>query len=90
MCITPRSQNRNLRESLVAFKGTVRRIPFRGKLFLSCKKRFEENFFELLRLKVLLRSVMHTVVSNFLNFVIDYLSEIETKFKNILACLSGA
>ena len=27
---TPRSQNRNVWESLVAFKGTIRRIPFRG------------------------------------------------------------
>ena len=30
---TPRSQNRNLWESLVAFKGTIRKNPFRGKLF---------------------------------------------------------
>ena len=30
---------------------------------------------------------MHTVESNFSNFVIKYLSEIETKFENTLACL---
>ena len=28
---TPGSQNRNLRESLVAFKGTIRKNPFRGE-----------------------------------------------------------
>ena len=33
---------------------------------------------------------MSTVESNFSNFVIEYLGEIETEFKNILACLSGA
>ena len=33
---------------------------------------------------------MRTVESNFSNFVIEYLGEIETEFKNILACLSGA
>ena len=33
---------------------------------------------------------MHTAESNFSNFVIVYLGEIETEFKNTLACLSGA
>ena len=33
---------------------------------------------------------MHTAESNFLNFVIEYLGEIETEFEYILACLSGA
>ena len=47
---TQQSQNQNLWESLVAFKGTIRRIPFWGKLF--CKKRFEETIFELPRLKI--------------------------------------
>ena len=32
---------------------------------------------------------MHTAESNFSNFVIEYLSEIENDFENILACLSG-
>ena len=31
---------------------------------------------------------MHTAESNFLNFVIEYLSDIKTKFENTLACLS--
>ena len=31
---------------------------------------------------------MHTAESNFSNFVIEYLGEIETEFKNTLACLS--
>ena len=34
--------------------------------------------------------MIHTVESNFLNFVIEYLGEIETEFKNTLACLLGA
>ena len=29
---------------------------------------------------------MHTAESNFLNFVIEYLGEIEPEFENILAC----
>ena len=33
---------------------------------------------------------MHTAESNFLNFVIEYLSEIETEFEKTLPCLSGA
>ena len=33
---------------------------------------------------------MHTAESNFLNFVIEYLGEIETKLESLLACLSGA
>ena len=33
---------------------------------------------------------MHTAESNFSNFVIEYLGEIETEFENTLAYLSGA
>ena len=33
---------------------------------------------------------MHTAESNFSNFVIKYLGEIETEFEYTLACLSGA
>ena len=44
----------------------------------------------MLNLKFFLRGVMHTVESNFLNFEIKYLGEIEIKFENTLACLSGA
>ena len=33
---------------------------------------------------------MHTIESNFSNFVIKYLGEIETELENTLACLSGA
>ena len=33
---------------------------------------------------------MHTAELNFSNFVIEYLGEIETEFKNTLACLLGA
>ena len=33
---------------------------------------------------------MHTAESNFSNFVIEYLGEIETEFENTLACLWGA
>ena len=34
--------------------------------------------------------MIHTAESNFSNFVIEYLGEIETEFENTLACLSGA
>ena len=34
--------------------------------------------------------MLHTAESNFSNFVIEYLSEIETEFENTFACLSGA
>ena len=44
----------------------------------------------MLRLKFWVRDVMHTTESNFSNFVIKFLSEIETEFENILACLLGA
>ncbi len=37
-----------------------------------------------------LRGVMHTEVSKFSNFVIEYLGEIETKFENTFFFLSGA
>ena len=33
---------------------------------------------------------LHTMDSKFQNLVIEYLSEIETKFENTLACLSVA
>ena len=33
---------------------------------------------------------MHTAESNISNFVIEYISEIETEFENTLACVSGA
>ena len=33
---------------------------------------------------------MNTAESIFLNFVIEYLGEIETEFENTSACLSGA
>ena len=33
---------------------------------------------------------MHTAESNFLMFLIEYLSEIESDFENTLTCLSGA
>ena len=33
---------------------------------------------------------MHTAESNFSNYVIEFLGEIETAFENTLACLSEA
>ena len=33
---------------------------------------------------------MHIAESKFSNFVIEYLSELETEFENTLDCLSGA
>ena len=34
--------------------------------------------------------MLHAAESNFSNFVIEFLGEIETKFENTLTCLSGA
>ena len=87
---TPRSQNRNLCESLVAFKGTIRRNPFRGEHIYHERKKMEEHIFDLLSPNFWLRCVMHTAMSNFPNFVIVYLGEIDTELENTLACLSGA
>ena len=41
-------------------------------------------------LKFWLCCVKHTTESNFSNFVIKYLGEIDTEFENTLPCLSGA
>ena len=41
---TLRSQNQNLYESLGAFKGTIRRIPFRGEQFYHVRKDLKKNF----------------------------------------------
>ena len=41
---TPRSQNQYFCESLVAFKGTIRRNPFRGKHIYHDRKDFKKNF----------------------------------------------
>ena len=41
---TLQSQNRNLWESLVAFKETIKRIPFRGKLFYHVRKDLKKIF----------------------------------------------
>ena len=38
VCITPRSQNQNLYESLGAFRGTIRRNPFRSEQFYHVRK----------------------------------------------------
>ena len=56
VCITPWSQTAhrgvklhtgesNLWESLVALKGTIRRIPFKGKLFYHLRKDMKKFFF---------------------------------------------
>ena len=58
------------------------------------KEKISRNFLDKLSLKFWLRGVMHTseytAESNFSNFVIEYLGEIETEFENTLLCLSGA
>ena len=87
---TPQSQNRNLYESLGAFKGTIRRNPFRGEQFYHVRKDLKKTNFYLLRLKFWLLGVKHTAESNSSNFVIKYLGEIRTELENTLAWLSGA
>ena len=54
------------------------------------KEKIWNFFFDLIRLKFWLRSVMHTAKLNFSMFVIEYLGEIKNEFENTLACLSGA
>ena len=49
---TTRSQNWNLCNSLVAFKGTIRRNSFRGK-YIYHKKKIWRNFFSFAKLKIL-------------------------------------
>ena len=86
---TPRSQKRNLWESLVAFKGTIGRIPFRGKLFYHVRKDWKKKIW-IAKTKILTpRCDSHHRVE-FFELVIEYLGEIENEFENILACLSGA
>ena len=68
------SQNQNLWKSMVAFKGTIRRNLFRGEHIYHERQDLKTVFWFL----IWLRSVMHTVESNFVNFVIEYLNEIET------------
>ena len=74
---TPRSQNQNLYKSLGAFKGTIRRNPFRGEQFYHVKKDLKKFF-------------LFAKTNIFTTFVIEYLGEIETEVENTLACLSGA
>ena len=85
------SQNQNLCEFLVAFKGTIKRNSFRVNTSVM-KEKICRIVFDLPSLKFLTRCVMHTPESNVSNFVIEYLCKIETEFKNSfsLACLSGA
>ena len=63
---TLQSQNRNLWESLVAFKGTTRRNPFRGENIYHERRDLGKKIFDLLSLRFGLRvsctpCVMHTV-----------------------------
>ena len=71
---------------MVDFKDTIRRNPFRGEHIYherkdwSIKCWFIKNFF-----------LSHRCAAYHGNhFVIEYLVEIKAKFKNTLACLSGA
>ena len=80
---SPQSQNRNLCFSLVAFKGTIRRNPFRGEHIQYCKswkKRIEEFFKNLVSLKFWLYRVIHTTESNFFELSDRISRRIETKF----------
>ena len=54
------------------------------------KEKILRNFFGFAKPTILTPGVMHTAESNFSNFVIEYLGEMETEFENTLACLSGA
>ena len=74
------SQNRNLYESLGAVKRTIRRNPFRGEQFYHVRKDLKKKKILFAKTKIFTLRVMHTAESNFSNFVIKYLGEIETEF----------
>ena len=74
---TPRSQNRNLCESLAAFKGTI------GEILPEGEQIYHEE-------KIWRKTIWFAKSKIFSNVVIEYLGEIETEFENILACLSRA
>ena len=79
------NQNRNFCESLVAFKATIRRNPFRGEhIFHERKDLKEKKIFAKPKILTLQchehLGVMYSAESNFSNFVIEYLGEIETEF----------
>ena len=89
---SPQSQNRNLCFSLVAFKGTIRRNPFRGEHIQYCKswkKRIEEFFKNLVSLKFWLHRVIHTTELNFSNLVIEYLGESKPNSKILWPVYQG-
>ena len=50
---TPRSQNRNLWKFLDAFKGTIRRNPFRGEHIYIIKEKIWRNIFLFAKTKIL-------------------------------------
>ena len=86
---TLRSQNWNLWESLVAFEGQTGEI-LSGVNTSIMKEKIWRTFFWFAKPKILTpRCHAHPGVK-ILNFVIEYLGEIETEFKNTLACLLGA
>ena len=76
MCITTQSQTVHRRVKIKTF----RRNPFRGEKIYHERKDLKKCF-DLLSLKFWLRGVLHTAESNFLNFVIKYLGEIEPNSK---------
>ena len=86
---TLRSQNRNLCESLDAFKGTNRRNPFRDEHIYHERKDLKK-FFLFAKPKILSPWCHAHYEIEFSNFVIKYLGKIETEFENTLACLSKA
>ena len=70
---TPQSQNWNLCEYLVASKGTIRRNTFCGEHIYHERKYL---------ITVAKPKILSKIESSFFNFVIRYLCEIETKFRN--------
>ena len=87
MCIIPPSQNqKKFRWSLVAFKGTIRKNPFRGEHYHEKRDLKYKKYQQFLTLRC--HAHRGLAESNFSNFVFEYLGEIETEFANTLSCLS--
>ena len=84
---TPRKQNQILHLSMVIFKETIRKNPFRGEHIHHERKSLRYKMLIYFKKKCLSqRCAAHC--GDY--FVIEYLSEIGTEFENTLSCLSGA
>ena len=95
VCIMPLSQKAHCAVKIKIFanlwlvlKGQWGEILLGVNISIIKEKIWRKNF-DLLRLKCWLCGVLHTAESNFSNFEIEYLGEIETEFENTLGAQMG-